>query len=95
MTGEMWYPATVTGAAPAPPSRLRLLGRGIRTLFRRAPLSAFWGVVAALIVAMAVAMSLALAKTIAMAVGLMPLSMANALAMGLALALALALTCLP
>lgn len=47
---------TVNGTAvPAPPSRLRVLGRGIRTLFRRAPLSAFWGIIAALIVTMAVA----------------------------------------
>ena len=45
----------VTDTAVAPPSRLRTLGRGLRTLFRRAPLSAFWGIVAALIVAMAVA----------------------------------------
>lgn len=48
--------ATVTApAVAAPPSRLRTLGRGVRMLFRRAPLSAFWGVIAALIVAMAVA----------------------------------------
>ena len=47
---------TVTGAAvPAPPSRLRTIGRTIRTLVRRAPLSAFWGVIAFLIVTMAVA----------------------------------------
>src|SRR3974390_2663642 len=35
------------------PSRLRIAWRGIGNLFRRAPLSAFWGVVAALIIAMA------------------------------------------
>src|ERR1044072_4082415 len=47
---------TVTSAAvPAPPSRLRTILRSVRTLVRRAPLSAFWGVVAALIIAMAVA----------------------------------------
>jgi ABC-type dipeptide/oligopeptide/nickel transport system permease subunit len=48
--------ATVTDPViPAPPSRLRLIGRGFVMFFRRAPLSGFWGVVAALIVAMAVA----------------------------------------
>src|SRR5678816_1567147 len=47
---------TVTSAAvPAPPSRLRTILRSVRTLVRRAPLSAFWGVIAALIVVMAVA----------------------------------------
>ena len=40
---------------PAPPSRLRMIGRGVRSFFRRAPLSAFWGVVVALIVGMAIA----------------------------------------
>jgi peptide/nickel transport system permease protein len=47
--------STPAPAVPAPPSKLHAVGRGIRMLFRRAPLSAFWGVVAALIVAMAVA----------------------------------------
>ena len=46
---------TVTTPLPAPPSRLRAVLGGVRRFFRRAPLSAFWGVVAALIVAMAVA----------------------------------------
>ena len=45
---------TANAAPPAPPTILGAIGRGIRTLFRRAPLSAFWGVVAALIVGMAV-----------------------------------------
>jgi peptide/nickel transport system permease protein len=40
---------------PAPPSRLHLMARGVRTFFRRAPLSAFWGMIAALIVVMAIA----------------------------------------
>jgi hypothetical protein len=40
---------------PLAPSRWRVAWRGIASLFRRAPLSAFWGVVAALIVAMAIA----------------------------------------
>jgi len=39
----------------AAPSRLRAAWRGIGSLFRRAPLSAFWGVIAALIVGMAIA----------------------------------------
>jgi ABC-type dipeptide/oligopeptide/nickel transport system permease subunit len=46
---------TVNAAPPAPPTILGAIGRGIRALFRRAPLSAFWGVIAALIVTMAVA----------------------------------------
>ena len=46
---------TVTTPLPAPPSRLRILWGGVARFFRRAPLSAFWGVVAALIVAMAIA----------------------------------------
>jgi ABC-type dipeptide/oligopeptide/nickel transport system permease subunit len=46
---------TVTSPLPAPPSRLRVAFDGVRRFFRRAPLSAFWGVVAALIVAMAIA----------------------------------------
>jgi len=46
---------TVTSPLPAPPSRLRAAFGGLRRFFRRAPLSAFWGVVAALIVAMAIA----------------------------------------
>ncbi len=41
--------------APPPPSRLRAFFHGMRSIFRRAPLSAFWGIVAALIVAMAAA----------------------------------------
>jgi len=40
---------------PAPPSLLRRLARASASVFRRAPLSAFWGVIAALIVAMAIA----------------------------------------
>jgi peptide/nickel transport system permease protein len=40
---------------PAPPSRLRSIGRGFFTFFRRAPLSGFWGIIAALIIGMAVA----------------------------------------
>jgi ABC-type dipeptide/oligopeptide/nickel transport system permease subunit len=39
---------------PAPPRRRSVL-RGLATFFRRAPLSAFWGIVAALIIGMAVA----------------------------------------
>ena len=46
---------TVNAVPPAPPTILGAIGRGIRALFRRAPLSAFWGVIAVLIVAMAVA----------------------------------------
>ena len=38
---------------PLAPSRWRVAWRGIASLFRRAPLSAFWGIVAALIVTMA------------------------------------------
>jgi peptide/nickel transport system permease protein len=40
---------------PAPPSLLRRLVRASVSIFRRAPLSTCWGVVAALIVAMAIA----------------------------------------
>src|SRR6476620_5627276 len=40
---------------PAPPSRLRTGLRGFGLFFRRAPLSGFWGVIAALILAMAIA----------------------------------------
>src|ERR1051325_8810196 len=47
--------AVTSAAVPAPPSRLRTVLRSVRTLVRRAPLSAFWGVIAALIVVMAVA----------------------------------------
>jgi ABC-type dipeptide/oligopeptide/nickel transport system permease subunit len=36
------------------PSRLRTAWHGLRTFVRRSPLSAFWGVVAALIIAMAI-----------------------------------------
>ena len=43
------------GPVPGPPSRLRLVLGGLGRFFRRAPFSAFWGVIAALIVAMAVA----------------------------------------
>lgn len=46
---------TVTTPLPAPPSRLRIVWGSVARFFRRAPLSAFWGVVAALIVAMAIA----------------------------------------
>ena len=46
---------TVNAVPPAPPTILGAIGRGIRALFRRAPLSTFWGVIAALIVTMAVA----------------------------------------
>jgi ABC-type dipeptide/oligopeptide/nickel transport system permease subunit len=51
MTATLTDPPTL----PAPPSRLRLIGRGFLTFFRRAPLSGFWGIIAALIVGMAVA----------------------------------------
>jgi peptide/nickel transport system permease protein len=44
-----------TTPLPAPPSRLRAMLGGVKHFFRRAPLSAFWGVIAALIVAMAMA----------------------------------------
>jgi len=44
-----------TTPLPAPPSRLRAVLGGVKRFFRRAPLSAFWGVIAALIVAMAMA----------------------------------------
>jgi ABC-type dipeptide/oligopeptide/nickel transport system permease subunit len=47
------FPAQVP--APTAGSRLRAVGRGIRTFFRRAPLSAFWGCVVVLIIGMALA----------------------------------------
>lgn len=47
--------ATVAAPVTAQPSRLRAALRTFGSFFRRAPFSAFWGVVAALIVAMAVA----------------------------------------
>lgn len=47
--------ATVAAPVTAQPSRLRAALRIFGSFFRRAPFSAFWGVVAALIVAMAVA----------------------------------------
>ncbi|MBL0897928.1 MAG: ABC transporter permease [Reyranella sp.] len=47
--------ATTTASVPAPPSRLRRIMRTVGSFFRRAPLSAFWGVIAALIVATAIA----------------------------------------
>ncbi len=47
--------ATVAASVTAQPSRLRAALRTFGSFFRRAPFSAFWGVVAALIVAMAVA----------------------------------------
>jgi peptide/nickel transport system permease protein len=47
--------ATVAAPVSAQPSRLRAGLRLFGSFFRRAPFSAFWGVVAALIVAMAVA----------------------------------------
>jgi ABC-type dipeptide/oligopeptide/nickel transport system permease subunit len=40
---------------PLSPSRWRVAWHGVAMLFHRAPLSAFWGIVAALIVAMAIA----------------------------------------
>jgi ABC-type dipeptide/oligopeptide/nickel transport system permease subunit len=46
---------TETRAVLAPPVRRRGFWSGLRVIVRRAPLSAFWGVVAALIIAMAVA----------------------------------------
>ena len=46
--------ATTSQSLPVAPSRLRAVLGGIRMFFRRAPLSAFWGIVAALIVGMAV-----------------------------------------
>ncbi|MBM3623706.1 MAG: ABC transporter permease, partial [Alphaproteobacteria bacterium] len=49
---------TVTSADPNAPAqtapRRRSILRGVLTLARRSPISAFWGVVAALIVLMAV-----------------------------------------
>jgi len=47
--------ATTTDLVPAPPSAWRRVLRGLGSFFRRAPLSAFWGVIAALIVATAIA----------------------------------------
>ena len=47
--------ATVAAPVSAPPSRPRAALRFVGSFFRRTPFSAFWGVVAALIVAMAVA----------------------------------------
>jgi len=47
--------ATYPSQASLAPSRSRVILRGFRSLFRRAPLSAFWGCIAAAIVAMAVA----------------------------------------
>ncbi len=47
--------AAVSRPLPAMPSRLSLVLHGVTRFFRRAPLSAFWGVVAALIVGMAIA----------------------------------------
>jgi len=47
--------ATVTAPVSASPSRPRAALRLFGSFFRRAPFSAFWGVVAALIIAMAVA----------------------------------------
>src|SRR5712664_1965828 len=47
--------ATYPSQANLAPSRGRVILRGFRSLFRRAPLSAFWGCIAAAIVAMAVA----------------------------------------
>lgn len=47
--------ATTTDLVSTPPSRLRRVLRGFGSFFRRAPLSAFWGVIAALIVATAIA----------------------------------------
>jgi ABC-type dipeptide/oligopeptide/nickel transport system permease subunit len=47
--------STTTAVLPAAPSRLRAVARAAGTFVRRAPFSAFWGVIAALIVAMAIA----------------------------------------
>ena len=47
--------ATISQSMPTAPSRSRVLLSGVQMFLRRAPLSAFWGVVAALIVGMAVA----------------------------------------
>ena len=47
--------ATTTDLVSAPPSRLRRLLRSLGSFFRRAPFSAFWGVIAALIVTTAIA----------------------------------------
>src|SRR5712664_1799148 len=47
--------ATYPSQANLAPSRGRVILRGFRSLFRRAPLSAFWGCIAAAIVAMAIA----------------------------------------
>src|SRR5689334_18630581 len=46
---------TVSQPLSVAPSRLRAILRGIRRFIRRAPFSAFWGIVAAMIVAMAIA----------------------------------------
>ena len=49
---------TATVSSPPLPAALprrRSVLRGLATFFRRAPLSAFWGVIAALIIGMAVA----------------------------------------
>ena len=46
---------STTGVLPTAPSRLRSVVRAVRSFFRRAPLSAFWGMIAALIVGMAIA----------------------------------------
>lgn len=47
--------ATATAPVPEAPSRMRSAVRGLRTFIRRSPFSAFWGMIAALIIAMAVA----------------------------------------
>ena len=46
---------TVSQPLSVSPSRLRAVLRGLGTFIRRAPLSAFWGIVAAVIVALAIA----------------------------------------
>jgi peptide/nickel transport system permease protein len=47
--------ASATAPVPEAPSRMRSAMRGLRTFIRRSPFSAFWGLIAALIIAMAVA----------------------------------------
>jgi ABC-type dipeptide/oligopeptide/nickel transport system permease subunit len=46
---------TTTAVLPVASSRLRVVVRAVRNFIRRAPFSAFWGMIAALIVGMAIA----------------------------------------
>ena len=49
------HPETVVAVLPERPSFMKRMGGGLRLFARRAPMSAFWGVIAALIVVMAFA----------------------------------------